>query len=222
MICKDRENVSEEQMCPQLKNLLFTETFKLHIMSLHYRNVSTVIKPEGGILKESIVVTEEVVRSSALHGTMARLFGELTEGAAADGAWILNRRDPGLLKSLDKLSATDASRVPENGTSSIAAHADHLRYGLSLFNRWSRGENAFADADYTASWRRVKVNEAEWATLRQELRKETGHWLGSLRLERDLKETELNDVIGSIVHLAYHLGAIRQINQSIRGPKATD
>jgi hypothetical protein len=33
-----------------------------------------------------------------------------------------------------------------------------------------------------------------------------------------MQEMELNGVIGSIAHLAYHLGAIRQINQIARGP----
>jgi hypothetical protein len=32
---------------------------------------------------------------------------------------------------------------------------------------------------------------------------------------------ELNGVIASVAHLAYHLGAIRQIDRSIQGPKAT-
>jgi hypothetical protein len=31
---------------------------------------------------------------------------------------------------------------------------------------------------------------------------------------------ELNGVIASIAHLAYHLGAMRQIDRSIQGPKA--
>jgi hypothetical protein len=32
---------------------------------------------------------------------------------------------------------------------------------------------------------------------------------------------ELNGVIASVAHLAYHLGAIRQIDRTIRGPEAT-
>jgi hypothetical protein len=32
---------------------------------------------------------------------------------------------------------------------------------------------------------------------------------------------ELNGVVASVAHLAYHLGAIRQIDRSIQGPKAT-
>ena len=47
------------------------------------------------------------------------------------------------------------------------------------------------------------------------LRAEATRWLGVVRTPRDVDEIELNGVIGSIAHLAYHLGAIRQINQSI-------
>jgi hypothetical protein len=35
-----------------------------------------------------------------------------------------------------------------------------------------------------------------------------------------MSQMELNGVISSIGHLAYHLGAIRQIDRSIQGPKA--
>jgi hypothetical protein len=37
-------------------------------------------------------------------------------------------------------------------------------------------------------------------------------------MPRQIDESDLNGVIGSIAHLAYHLGAIRQINPAARGP----
>ena len=36
---------------------------------------------------------------------------------------------------------------------------------------------------------------------------------------RALTPVELNGVVGSVVHLAYHVGAIRQIHAGARGPK---
>ena len=36
----------------------------------------------------------------------------------------------------------------------------------------------------------------------------------------DLEGIELNGSISSIAHLAYHFGAIRQIDRSLRGPSA--
>ena len=156
-----------------------------------------------------------------LHESLTRLFGELVDGPAGDEAYMLNRGDGGLLRSLDAVSAVEASTPPPSGSAPIAAHVDHLRYGLELMNRWSDGErNPWATADWTASWRRTTVNEMEWSALRSELRNQAARWQAALATPRDLSAMELNGVIGSVAHLAYHLGAIRQIAPSTRGPKA--
>jgi hypothetical protein len=152
---------------------------------------------------------------------MATLFAELVHGAAASGGYMLNAGDPGMLRSLDTLSATAASAPTATG-SSIAAHVDHVRYGLSLMNRWSAGENPFGDADWSVSWKNTTVSDHEWDTLRRDMQTETTRWLDALRIPREVQEIELNGMIGSIAHLAYHLGAIRQINSSLRGPADSD
>jgi hypothetical protein len=153
---------------------------------------------------------------------LAALLRELANGPAPDAAFVLNPTDEGLLRSLDKLSAAAASARGTAGDSSIAAHVDHLRYGLHLMNRWSHGESPFADADYAASWRRITVSEKEWKDLRAELRAEIEQWTAAIQQPRDLTETERTGMVASVVHLAYHLGAIRQMNRTIQGPKASD
>jgi hypothetical protein len=158
------------------------------------------------------------MNTGELSNTLTTLFGELVNGAPKDGAYMLNAGDEGLLRSLDKLSAQAASALTPTG-SSIAAHADHLRYGLSLMNRWSAGENPFGTADWSTSWKKTTVSDEEWRTRRAELRAETSRWLVALRSPRDVQTIELNGMIGTIAHLAYHLGAIRQIDQGTRGPK---
>jgi hypothetical protein len=40
-----------------------------------------------------------------------------------------------------------------------------------------------------------------------------------LKSPREVSEVELAGMAGSIAHLAYHLGAIRQINKDARGPR---
>ena len=157
------------------------------------------------------------MRTDDLANTLATLFSELVEGAPASGGYVLNAGDEGLLRSLDKLSADAASALTPTG-SSAAAHVDHLRYGLSLMNRWSTGENPFKDADWSASWKRATVSNDEWQTLRGQLGVEVARWLTALRTPREVQEVELNGMFGSVVHLAYHLGAIRQINRTLRGP----
>jgi hypothetical protein len=160
------------------------------------------------------------MNTAEITGTLATLLSELVDGAAKEGGYMLNPGDEGLLRSLDKLSAADASALTPTG-SSIAAHVDHVRYGLSLMNRWSQGENPFDSADWKASWTRTRVSEPEWRQRVADLRAESARWLGVVRAPREVNEVELNGMIGSIAHLAYHLGAIRQINQSARGPKDT-
>lgn len=150
---------------------------------------------------------------------MTTLFAELVDGAGQAG-FMLNPDDPGLLRSLDRLDARAASASAEGGAS-IAAHVEHLRYGLSLMNRWAGGENPFADADWTRAWACREVDEDAWARRRADLADEAHRWREALRAPRDVEAIELNGMLGSIAHLAYHLGAIRQIDRAARGPAAT-
>ena len=152
---------------------------------------------------------------------LAALFGELLDGPAPDAAFMLNRGDRGLLGSLEQLSAADASATPIAGNASIAAHVDHVRYGLELMNRWAAGDpNPWATADWTESWTRGTVDEAAWRDLRDRLAEAGKRWRQALASLGATSDLELKGVIGSVGHLAYHLGAIRQIAPSLRGPKA--
>src|SRR5678816_3714954 len=142
------------------------------------------------------------MNTADISPTLTTLFSELVNGAPKDRAYMLNGGDDGLLGSLDKLSAQAASALTPTG-SSIAAHVDHLRYGLSLMNRWAGGENPFDDANWSNSWRRTRVTAAQWKQLRDELASEAHRWLETLKKPREVGESELNSIAGSIVHLAY-------------------
>ncbi len=161
------------------------------------------------------------MRTDQLTGILDNLFGELMHGVSGKGGFMLNVGDRGLLRSLERLPASEASALTRTG-SSIAAHVAHLGYGLSLLNRWSRGENPFTSADWSASWRQTTVTESEWEALRIQLRDEGAKWLTVLRTPREVADIELSGMIGSIAHLAYHMGAIRQINPGARGPAEGD
>lgn len=152
-------------------------------------------------------------------GSVAALLSELVHGVPATGGYILNTGDSGLLQVLDRIDAKAASKVVAGG-SSIAAHVDHLRYGLSLMNRWAAGENPWGTSDWKASWSRVSVGEAEWQERKAQLKAEAENWLAVLRSPREMDDAELNGLIGSVAHLAYHMGAIRQMDRTLRGPEA--
>ena len=159
---------------------------------------------------------------TSIHGALTTLLRELLDGSAAEACWVLNPGDAGLLRSLDQLSAAAASAPAPGGGPSIAAHVDHLRYGLELMNRWSEGEDPWGDADWGASWRRLRVSDQEWAALRGRLGTEAHRWLDVVRQPRPLSDPELTGMLASVVHLAYHLGAMRQVDRSAGGPLARD
>src|SRR6185503_3122540 len=162
-----------------------------------------------------------------------QLRGELTEsgirpgrvhrGGGRDGkdgsALVLNSGDAGFLRSLDTLSASEASRSVNDGAT-IAAHAQHVRYGFSLMNRFAtEGGNPFADARWDEAWKVSAVDAAGWKEIRDGLRDETHRWFQALGSPREASVAELSGLVASIAHLAYHLGAIRQIGKGARGPK---
>jgi hypothetical protein len=163
----------------------------------------------------------DMMNTRDLAPSLTGMFSELVDGPPKTGAYILNQGDAGLLRSLDQISATAASAA-SHGSAPIAAHVDHLRYGLWMMNRWALGENPWKDADWQASWRITSVTDDEWSALRAGLRAEAQRWVEVLRQPRDVNEVEMNALLSSIAHLAYHVGAIRQINRATRGPSAND
>ena len=161
------------------------------------------------------------MRTDQLTGILENLFGELMHGVSGRGGFMLNARDRGLLRSLERVPASEASAPTRTG-STIASHVAHVVYGFSLLNRWSQGENPFGNADWAAAWKKTKVTESEWEALRIELRDQAAQWLIVLRTPREVQDVELSGMIGSIAHLAYHVGAIRQISVNARGPAESE
>jgi hypothetical protein len=110
--------------------------------------------------------TTDITRS------LTTLFSELVDGAngVPGSAFVLNSGDAGLLASIDKLSADEASRSAHGGAT-IAAHIRHVQYGLSLMNRWAtEGGNPFADATWDEAWNTSRVDDREWQEIRDAFR----------------------------------------------------
>lgn len=162
--------------------------------------------------------------SPPLTDILPTLFAEIVFGSPDPEVptFMLNRGDAGLLASLEQVSAPHASAAPTGGAT-IAAHAEHLRYGFAILNRWAAGEEApWTAADWTQAWKKRSVTETEWRSLRDELRREAETWAGVLGEPREMGKSAARWVTGSIAHTAYHLGAIRQIDRAARGPTAED
>jgi hypothetical protein len=133
----------------------------------------------------------------------------------AGGTWFVdNEPGAGILGTIGKLSAAQASRQPPGGLDTIAAHVNHLRFSLELANRAFRGENPYADADWSQSWTVREVNEQEWRDLSAALTSEYEKITETLHGEINLEESVvLTGTLALIAHGAWHLGALRQLMQ---------
>jgi hypothetical protein len=69
---------------------------------------------------------------------LVKLLDEIFSGPPGSEAYLLNPGDPGLLRQLDSIDAVSASARPMPGKTTIAAHVDHVYFGLSLLNRWAK------------------------------------------------------------------------------------
>jgi hypothetical protein len=117
------------------------------------------------------------------------------------------------------LSPAEASASTNQGAT-IAAHAQHVRNGLSLMNEWARdGGNPFANARWDDAWKVAAVDALAWDEIRTGLHEEAQRWLEVLQSPREVNGIGLAGMISSMAHLAYHVGAIRQIGKTLRGPK---
>ena len=154
-----------------------------------------------------------------LKQVLVTLLSEALYGPRGD-AFFLNSGDRGLIASLELLSADTASARP-GGRSSVASHVEHLRYGFELLNLEAKGERLWADANWADAWTHQTVTEDEWRRLRADLARETQAWLEVMKQFPDWDDVGLGSAVGSIPHVTYHFGAIRQLAQAAIGPPAT-
>jgi hypothetical protein len=149
---------------------------------------------------------------AVFQSALCRLLGEVFDGPPAGEAYLLNPGDPGLLSQLEAIDARAASARVAPQKTTVAAHVDHVHYGLTLLNRWAAGEaNPWAGADWDASWRRAEVTPESWRALRDNLRAEAERWRRHVAVRTDWDGVSAAGALSSAAHTAYHLGAIRQI-----------
>jgi hypothetical protein len=157
-----------------------------------------------------------VINTEQLATTLANLLEEVHVGPPDPGLTWMTSNEPnsGFLGTLSGISAEMASRAPAPGMNTIAAHAAHLHFSLTLANRAFRGENAYANADWKGSWRTQQVDAAAWDRLREALRHEHARLLDAIRGREQWDDPMLfQGTLALIGHGAYHLGAIRQIRR---------
>ena len=115
-------------------------------------------------------------------------------------------RDGGLFGTLEKLDAETVSRTL--GRTSIAAHVNHVIFGLHASARWIEGDRTTHRWD--ESWTVSTVDEQEWRHARERLRTAYQDMRRTIGLYAMESEEAMAGAVGALAHVAYHLGAIRQ------------
>jgi hypothetical protein len=115
-------------------------------------------------------------------------------------------RDSGLLGTLERLSAADASRIL--GRTSIAAHVHHVIFGLEASAAWIEGDRT--TRKWSESWNLTEADDERWRRMREELRSGYRDLKKDIELFAASSAESMGGVVGALAHVAYHLGAIRQ------------
>ena len=143
-----------------------------------------------------------------INDIIIEFLDEVYDGPSHPITWFINN-DPesGLLGTVKKLTAEEASTpIIDNGTT-IAAHVEHLRWSLNKTKSFLRGENPVMN--WSESWRVRRIDPENWMLLIEQLRIEYDQlvqWLSSgVSLASD---EQLKEVLALIPHAAYHLGEV--------------
>ena len=149
---------------------------------------------------------------SVFQRALSNMLTEIFDGPPGQEAYLLNPGDPGLLRQLDTIEASAASKRPMPGKTTIATHVDHVHFGLSILSRWAAGEaNPWAGADWNGSWQRTTVTDDQWRTLRDGLGHEAEKWRKVVATRTNWDDMGAAAALSTAAHTAYHFGAIRQI-----------
>jgi hypothetical protein len=145
-----------------------------------------------------------------LKPAMVVLFKECFQGVepGKDYTWFVQGKK-GIFDALDSLTAERASHRPSPDCATIAAHAFHIRYALHGANAELGGPPQVGD--WESSWDKQTVSESEWDELRQEIRREYQYFLDAVEANEIPNEEAGIGFLAQLPHMAFHLGAIRQI-----------
>ncbi len=145
---------------------------------------------------------------------VADLIEELAGLQPAEVAFVTDGREAGWLPTLRRLTADQAARPPAAGRPSVLAHSTHMRYHLANYLAHEQGERPVPD--WAQSWLVPNIAESGWPAYVEGLRQEIDDLLAVLRAPAPWPEPRLSAAILLVTHLAYHLGALRQVVALVR------
>lgn len=123
--------------------------------------------------------------------------------------------DTGWTQTLAALNAVEASRPVVPGGTTVAGQTAHAAYYLELLLAIIEGRRV--EADWPGSFRPSEVDESAWTAQKARLFAAARRVAEHVHAAPDWPEAHLRSALGALVHLAYHLGAVRQMARVVRG-----
>jgi hypothetical protein len=119
-------------------------------------------------------------------------------------------KDTSLFRTLETVSAQEAS-IPVGGKcGSLAAQVAHVTFYLESLERYIL-YNDTSPRDWGLIWRTVeKVTPEEWESYKSKLREAYQRMDKMFRENETWNEDSIGGALSIVVHTAYHLGEIRQ------------
>lgn len=157
------------------------------------------------------------IETGAAVRQLLSVLREALEGPSGSWTYFIDKKpDAGLMGALGTVSADEASRVW--GDTSIAAHAHHIAFAMAASAAAIEGDQT--PVDWKESWRVTSVDEAAWTELVARVGREYQRLRRAVEARASSSGEAFGEAVGSIAHVAYHLGAIRQKVVSLRASGA--
>ncbi len=138
------------------------------------------------------------------------LWEEVLGDPAKDGKPVaVLDTDTGWTQTLASVNAAEASRPVAPGGTTIAGQTAHAAYYLERFA--AIVENRHVEADWPGSFEPSDVDEAVWEEQKARFFAVAERVAGHVRANPQWPEAHVRSVLGALVHLAYHLGSVRQM-----------
>jgi hypothetical protein len=171
------------------------------LVLLTYRDLHTFYRGTEDLELMAIIGPREMVEQ--VLGVLSEAF----EGPRESWSYFTDTgKDGGLFGTLEKLDAQVASRIL--GRTSIAAHVNHVIFGLHASARWIEGDRTTRKWD--ESWSVSSVDRETWTHTKERLRVAYKDMRRVVELFTVESEEAMAGALGALAHVAYHLGAIRQ------------
>ncbi len=142
-------------------------------------------------------------------GPLFDLWDEILGLPSANGQTAVIDLGTGWAATLAAVDAATASRPMRPGGASIAGHTAHAAAYLEAFEERFHGRGTPTAGPET--FEPSEVDEARWAHLRERLLGDAERVRALLHGATQWPQEQVRGAVANLAHLAYHLGAIRQM-----------